>query len=147
MTENIFKVIFSAALAGLCAYLQVMLIPLIVLIAVMVLDYITGMAQAYKSKELNSRIGVNGIFKKVGYIILVCAGMVADYLICNGLAQIGVTIDISYTLALIVTIWLIINELISILENLSKLGVPMPEFLIKLVSRLKIAVEGKAEDK
>ena len=44
-----------------------------------------------------------------------------------------------------VAIWLIINELISILENLSKMGVPMPNFLMKVVKKLKIIVESKAD--
>ena len=50
----------------------------------------------------------------------------------------------------LVTIWLIINELISILENLEALHVPMPRFLKNIVKHLKSAVETKgdsAEDK
>jgi phage-related holin len=42
---------------------------------------------------------------------------------------------------MLVTIWLIINEMISILENLSKIGVPIPEFLKKIIGRLKNTVE------
>ena len=39
----------------------------------------------------------------------------------------------SYCFGLIVAVWLIINELISILENLSELGTPIPPFLVKIV--------------
>ena len=42
-----------------------------------------------------------------------------------------------------VAVWLIINEMISILENLSKLDVPIPVFLTKLIERLKISVDKK----
>ena len=46
---------------------------------------------------------------------------------------------------LLVIVWLIINELISILENSGKIGVPMPDFLMKLLDRLKQTTEKKAE--
>ena len=46
---------------------------------------------------------------------------------------------------LIVTVWLIINELISILENLSKMDVPIPAFLTKIIKKLKTTVEDKTE--
>jgi len=48
--------------------------------------------------------------------------------------------------AAIVIVWLIINELLSILENVAAIGGPVPAFLQKLLGRLKNAVEKKAED-
>ena len=39
-----------------------------------------------------------------------------------------------------------INELISILENLKRLGIPLPDFLVKIVSRLKNNVEDKTKE-
>ena len=40
-------------------------------------------------------------------------------------------------------IWLVINELISILENVAALGAPVPGFLQSLIKRLKVSVEDK----
>ena len=40
--------------------------------------------------------------------------------------------------------WLIINELISILENVAAIGGPVPEFLKALLGKLKTATEEKA---
>ena len=131
----------SAALAALLCYLDIMAVPVIVLCAVMVLDYLTGMASAWKSKELSSKKGVNGIIKKIGYLALVCVGMGVDWLISSGLRQIGVEWEHTIFFGVLVTVWLIINELISILENLKKLGVPLPGFLTVLVRRLKITTE------
>ena len=49
---------------------------------------------------------------------------------------------------MIVTIWFIINELISVLENLAEIGIPLPKFLVSIVKRLKVVVENKTtEDK
>ena len=57
----------------------------------------------------------------------------------------GIVKKVSY-LAL-VAVWLIINELISVLENLAKMGVPIPNFLKKLINRLKNTVDEKGDDK
>ena len=44
-------------------------------------------------------------------------------------------------IGLIVTIWLIVNELISILENLAVIGVPLPKWLTKIIGKLKISID------
>ena len=135
--KDIIQVLFAAALGALAAYFNVLLIPLCVMVAVMLLDYISGMAAAWSQKTLNSRCGVIGIVKKVGYIALVAVGMAVDYLITSALLKVGISLQINYCFGLMVTIWLIINELISILENLDRLGIPLPKFLVKMVNRLK----------
>ena len=45
-----------------------------------------------------------------------------------------------------VIVWLVINELISILENVAAIGGPVPGFLQKLIQRLKVSVEEKVGD-
>ena len=55
-------------------------------------------------------------------------------------------IGIRFAVGLLVTFWLIVNELISILENVSEIGVPLPAFLQKLISRLKVNIEKKADN-
>ena len=140
--ENITQGIITLITASISAYFGIIVVPLIVLTLVMVIDYITGMAAAYVNAELSSRKGIRGIFKKLGYYSLVCVGVTLDYILCSGLAQIGVYGN-NIFFGLIVTVWLIINELISILENLSRLDVPIPKFLKSVVERLKNNVDDK----
>jgi phage-related holin len=45
----------------------------------------------------------------------------------------------------LVTVWLILNEVVSILENLSEVGVPLPSFLKKITEKLKKTAEQTAE--
>lgn len=144
--KEFIQAIFAGVLGALAAYFNVLLIPIFMLVAVMLIDYVTGMAAASYTKQLNSRIGVMGILKKAGYIALVAVGMVVDYLITSALVQIGVNIQINYCFGMIITIWLIINELISILENLGELNIPLPKFLVDMIKSLKSKVEDKAED-
>lgn len=145
MKDNIIQATVSVALGALAAYFNVLLVPLTILIVVMIIDYATGMTSAWKSGELESKTGLIGILKKVSYLVLVAVGGVVDYLISVGLAAADVEISITYCCGLIVCVWLIINELISILENLSELGTPIPKFLVNIVRRLKNTVENKTD--
>ena len=149
MDERSLQVIFTAALAALTSYLGVIAIPVIILTAAMITDYITGMISAWHSSELSSKKGIFGIIKKTSYLALVCVGMGVDWLIYSGLNQAGISTENSVFFGVLVTIWLIINEFISILENLKNIGVPMPAFLIKIVKRLKVTAENitESEDK
>lgn len=141
--ENIAQGIITLIAASISAYFGIIAIPLIVLTIVMLIDYITGMAAAYVNAELSSRKGIRGIFKKLGYYSLVCVGITLDYILSSGLTQIGISNDVNIWFGLIIAIWLIINELISILENLSRLDVPIPKFLTTIVERLKNNVDEK----
>lgn len=146
MKENVFKTMFATVIGGISAYMGVLTIPLIMLIAVMIIDYASGMTKAWITATLSSRTGIKGIVKKVCYLMIVAVAAVVDWLIRSALLQVGIHIDINMCIGLIVTIWLIINELISILENLAVIGVPLPSILTKTVNKLKIAVDNTAKD-
>ena len=143
-SENLWKTLIAATVGGLSAYFKIMAIPIILLIGVMIIDYASGMLKAWVNAELSSKIGLKGIAKKVGYLLVVCVAGVVDWLITQGMGQVGIHISIDYCFGLIVTIWFIINECISILENLAILGVPLPKFLTSAVHKLKVAVDSKA---
>lgn len=87
-------------------------------------DYITGMISAAVRGELSSRIGIRGIAKKAGELILVIVANVMDSLVFKG--------D-SSSFRLMAILFLIGNEGISILENLREIGVPIPQ---KIMNRL-----------
>ena len=144
-TMNPLYAVVAAALGVLSSYLVQLVIPLAVLVVAMLVDYGTGMAKAWNAGELCSRIGIRGILKKLGYLVIVLAAMGVDYLLRYGMAQVGIHIQVEFLLAAIATVWLIINELISILENVAALGVPVPGFLLKLIKKLKTVTEKRAD--
>ena len=143
--EESLQAVFSASAAVLISYLGIVAVPIIILIIAMIIDYVTGMISAWHKAELSSKKGVFGIVKKVSYLGLVCVGMGVDWLIYSGLHSVGV--DLGYTIffGVLVTIWLVINELISILENLGSIGVPLPKFLLTIIKKLKTTTENKVE--
>ena len=137
----------SAVITGLLYYLGIVAVPIIILIVAMIIDYVTGMLSAWLNSELSSKKGIKGIVKKISYLALVAVAMIVDWLIFQGLQQINVDLHYSVFFAVLVTVWLIINELISVLENLSRMGVPIPNFLKKIIDRLKNTVDEKGDDK
>lgn len=139
------QTVFSAALAAFVSYLGVVAIPVAVLIIAMIIDYVTGMVSAWHSKELSSRKGLFGIVKKASYLAMVAVGMIIDWIIISGFQQANIKFPLPFIVSIILAIWLIINELISILENLDVIGVPQPKFLMKLIKRLKTATEKTIE--
>lgn len=133
----------AAALgAWVLARVGALLPVLLVLLGVMILDYITGMVKAGIAGTLNSTRGWQGLLKKLMYAVTVAIAMVADYLLYIGGSQIGIDMHESAYFGTLVSIWLIINECMSILENLSEIGVPMPGFLGRILQR----VQGKVDE-
>lgn len=143
MKHDTLEVFIAAAAAAVCAYARTIIVPLAILIVVMVIDYISGVAAAWVRHELSSRVGIVGIVKKLSYLALVVVGCVIDYLVSMlGTSLGGAEISIQ-AIGLVVTCWLIINELISILENVSRQGGPVPPFLARLLLRLKSTAEAQ----
>ena len=143
MKENIIKGVLTAAMATLMAYLGHLVIPIIVLAGVMLLDYGTGIAKAWVKGELSSKIGIIGILKKLGYLVVVAVGMIIDWIIQAGMTELHIDFKLEFLFAMIVIIWLILNELISILENVAAIGAPVPKWLTKIITKLKDQTEAK----
>jgi toxin secretion/phage lysis holin len=143
--KDLIHILFAGAVGALAAYFNVLAVPLVVLVAVMLIDWITGLAGASATGKLSSRVGVKGIVKKVAYLALVAVGMVVDYLISSALVHVGVDISVNYCFGMMISVWLIINELLSILENLGRLGIPLPDFLVRAVERLRDGVDRRTK--
>lgn len=139
------QAVLTAAITAFAVYFNALAVPLIVLLVMMIIDYISGMSAAWREGTLNSKKGVDGIIKKVGYMALVAVAMGVDYLIFSGFTAVNVSVGFEMLFGILVAVWLIINEMISILENLSRLGVPIPKFLTKAVKKLKITAEASGE--
>lgn len=142
MENKTIQAVLSAAIAAFAAYMGALAVPVIVLMVMMILDYLSGMAAAWVHNNLSSKIGAKGIVKKVGYMALIVVAMGVDYLIYSGIAAVNIDLGYNMWFGLLVAVWLIINELISILENLDQLGVPIPKFLTAVIQKLKINADG-----
>ncbi len=137
MEKNAWLALISAVVAAVSAYMRELAIPVAVLLGVMLLDYLTGVASACKNREVSSRTGLVGILKKVGYLAVVAVGMTVDYVVVMSGERLGVRLPGGNYFGLLVTVWLILNECISILENADAMGLPVPAFIAAALERLK----------
>jgi toxin secretion/phage lysis holin len=102
------------------------------LVAFVVIDYITGFMVGILEKKLSSNIGFKGIFKKVLIFTFVGIGHIVDiYILQNGSA-----------VRTAVIFFYLSNEGLSIVENATKIGLPVPEKLKAVFVEL-----GKEEEK
>ena len=146
MKENAVKAAISAAVGAACAYLGELAVPVIVLSCVMLIDYCSGLVKAWVTGSISSRTGVIGILKKVGYLAVVATGMAVDWIVKYGITAMGANFKVDFIFALPVIIWLVINECISILENVAECGAPVPDFLMKAIGKIKDKVEEDNND-
>ena len=137
MKHKAIKIAFSAMVASVSVYLGEMIIPIIILAVAMIADYISGVAAAWFTGTLNSKTGKHGAVKKVCYMFLVVAAGIIDWVIASGIAAVGIETGLNYYFGIMVTVWLILNELLSILENCVEIGIPVPAFIKPVADRLK----------
>ena len=99
---------------------------LIALVAFVVADYITGVMCAVVDKNLSSEVGFRGIFKKIIIFILVGIGSLLDTNII-GEGSVMRTAVVFFYLS---------NEGVSLLENVTHPGLPVPDALRKVLLQL-----------
>lgn len=140
------KMMVIAIGSALSSLLGVLAFPCGLMIISNLFDYATGLiASKFRNQDINSYRSIRGIFKKVAMWILVVVGAIVDETIKYSIAQIGINIKVSFLIASIVAIWITCNEVISILENIQDIGVPIPKFLKPLVKNIRSQVESKAD--
>ncbi len=125
--DSIIKAISGAA-GALIGFLYGEITGLFVaIIALMALDYITGIFCAVSTKTLSSEIGFKGLVKKLMILVIIAVGHLVDaYIIGTGSAFMTAVI-----------LFFAANEGISILENAALLGLPVPEKLRNVLEQLK----------
>ena len=98
-----------------------------ILLACVIIDYITGFIAAGAEGKLSSEVGFKGIAKKIMIFILVAVAHLIDQAL-GGDKDIFRDATIFFYLA---------NELLSIIENAGRAGLPIPETLKNAVDILK----------
>ena len=102
-----------------------------VLIVLMVLDYITGVLNGYLTKTLNSEVGFKGLLKKFLILVVMIIAVMLDRLMNTG----------DWIFRTLVCYFYIANEGISLLENISLMGVPIPDKIKDALEQLNKGTE------
>ena len=96
------------------------------LLLAIVFDYISGIIKAFHTKTLSSKIGFQGILKKVGILLIVMLGVLVDRVTGN-----------TGAVRTLVIYYFVANEGLSVLENLGQSGVPITDSIKKALKVLK----------
>lgn len=108
---------------------------LIFLVILVVVDYISGNAASMiEGKGLSSRVGRRGILRKALMFVLIMICHQADKLLGLSVLSVGVTY------------FYLANELLSIVENYGRCGLPVPKKVCTLITVLKNKAEEDIEE-
>jgi toxin secretion/phage lysis holin len=130
-----FDVVYKAVAAALGAVVGFLFggwsKALILLVSLVVIDYSTGSLASAVEGKLSSRVGFRGIPKKIMIFVMVAVGHLVDTAIGTNHMFRDATI-----------FFYCANELVSIIENAGRIGLPVPEHLRSAIEVLK----GKGEN-
>lgn len=138
------KILTTTIISTFMAWLGILAIPVLLMVGCNVIDYFTAIPAAkYRGEKISSYKGITGIRKKIYMWVLVIIGAFIDVLINYATQYIGLQIQVPFIVATVVAVWIVCNEIISILENMLDIGVDLPPFLMPLVKNIKKQVEDK----
>ena len=96
-----------------------------VLVALLLLDLVTGLMKAIKNKNISTKKASYGIVKIFLYTVTISVGIMID----RGLFGHPVNFGFTY----LINSYLLINTAISVIKNLQCLGVPIPKKILCLL--------------
>ena len=136
-----------AAIGGAIASFFINMPPLVwILIAVMTIDYVTGLITGCMGKSKKTENGYlasgeawKGLMKKGLILLVVLLASLLDMAVSKGSG-----IQFEATLGA-TCLWFIASEGLSILENVASMGVPVPRILLKLLEIMKDKGNGPEE--
>ena len=114
-------------------YIPFIVIPLIM----MCFDVLSGVIKAIKQKELSSTKAREGLYHKMGFVILLLFSLFLTY--SQSYINLGIDIPILQATA----IYICCTELISTLENLRQISPELCTFLDKFIQDKKEDVENE----
>lgn len=93
----------------------------VIVLAFIVLDIVTGIAQAAKNKALDSSKMRNGLYHKIGFMFAVALACLCEYAMT--------WLDLGFDVPMVggVCAFICVTELVSVLENIAKLAPELSE--------------------
>ena len=128
-----------AAAGGAIVSFFVQMPPLVwILIAVMSIDYVTGLILAALGKSTKTENGYIashaafiGLMKKAGILLVILLASLVDMAVSHGA---GIQFEAVMGAC---CLWFIASEGFSVLENVAQMGVPVPKVLMKVLEIMK----------
>ena len=150
MNDNLVaaKTAMMAFLGALFAFLGWRMILLIVWVLLMCVDYASGTLAARQNGTWKSQTAKQGVGHKIGMVFVVLAVGFADFVImviCDSLPNDVLPFSWPMPVFPMITMWYILTELGSIIENAIEMGANVPAWLPKILNAAAHVVENAGE--
>lgn len=109
-------------------HFRVLLVPFVL----MVLDFLTGVSHAWATGHLKSYKMREGLNRKFAEICIIAIGVLFRW-----------AINLPDYIVIGLTIYVLIMELVSISENLDKMGVPLPKWIQKALRNAEYKIQNE----
>ena len=107
-----------------------------ILLIFIIMDYITGVGAAFKTKTLKSSVGFEGLMKKGAIFLIVILAAQLDRITGNAAGVFRTS----------TAFFFIANDALSVLENVGEMGVKLPAFLTSALTKLRDENEGEGDE-
>jgi toxin secretion/phage lysis holin len=141
-----FKVMLSVIGGALAVFSKQYCLILVFVSIAVVMDFVTGIIKAKATGEkLSSKKGTKGFWKKIALFVALFFGFFLDYFIPFAMESINIKLSIdSAIFGMIIGCYIVINESISICENLYASNPEiLPNWIIKLLASAKDQINHK----
>ena len=98
-----------------------------ILLIFIIMDYITGVGAAFKTKTLKSSVGFEGLMKKGAIFLIVILAAQLDRITGNAAGVFRTS----------TAFFFVANEGLSIVENVGEMGVKLPGFITGALTKLR----------
>lgn len=145
MGENKCKITFSVLIGTISSLYQQYAAILILVILAICLDVVTGLIKSKVTGEaINSKKGTVGFWKKMSFLVSFMFGIFMDVFIPVLLTVINIQLPFNCPFGFIVGVYIILNESISICENIYKTNTKaIPKWLIDFLTASVKEIDNK----
>ena len=149
MEENKDKITFSVLVGTISSLYQQYAVILILVILAICLDVITGLIKSkVTGVPLDSKTGTVGFWKKMSFLISFMFGIFMDAFVPVLLSVMNIELPFNCTFGFIIGVYIILNESISICENIYKTNSnAIPKWIIKFLTASVDEINKNKKDK
>lgn len=138
-----FKILMSVCLGIIATFAKQYGILLVLVIMAIMFDVITGLIKAKIKGEISSIKGTKGFFKKIALLVCLFFGFFLDVAIPEMCEQLHFTLGFKTPFGLIIAFYIVINECISVCENLYECD---PDIMPRWIQNILVSAKDKIKE-
>lgn len=136
------KWLLSAIMGIVSTFTEHYGVMIVLVVVAITFDFVTGLIKAKINGNVSSAKGTKGLFKKVALLTCLFFGFFLDYAIPYMCSSISIDLPFNTPFGLIMCFYIVLNESISICENLYECDSSiMPKWIVNILSKAREQIE------